>query len=158
MAMDKKAQIRPIGAEDSGVVERGVDEDKEAVKWGILVEETEDQVGEEEEHLDPTDLTHWHVTGAGCVAIWPVTVPKPEASREEAAKIAPPKEHLSNPGKEAHKEEEVEVARCDLGPSMCCMMRTGIHIPWMMQVSCTSPLNTHWMLAMVKLRRKNQQK
>ena len=42
MAMDKKAQIRPIGAEDYGVVERGVDEDKEAVEWGILVEGTED--------------------------------------------------------------------------------------------------------------------
>ena len=124
---------------------------------GTLVEGTEDQVGEEEEHLDQPDLTHWHVIGAGCVAIWPVTVPKPGASREEVAKIALPEEHLPNPGKKA-QEDEVEVARCDLGPSMCCTMRTGIHIPWMMQVSCTSPLSMHWMLAMVKLRRKNQQK
>ena len=123
------------------MAERDVGEVMEEIEWGTLVEGTEHQVGEEEEHLDQPDLTHWHVIGAGCVAIWAVTVPKPEASREEAAKIAPPKEHLSNPGKEAHKEEEVEVARCDLGPSMCCTMRTGIHILWMIQVSCTSPLS-----------------
>ena len=79
MALDKKAQIHPIGAEDSGVAEQGVDEVKEAVEWGILVEEVEDQVGDEEEHLDQPDLTRWHVIGAGFVAIWPVTVPNPES-------------------------------------------------------------------------------
>ena len=139
MALDKKAQVHPIGAEDSGVAEQGVDEVKEAVDRGMLVEEVEDQVEDEEENLDQPDLTRWHVIGAGCVAIWPVTVPKPEASREEVVKIALPKEHLPNPGKKAHKEDEAEVVRCDSGPLMCCMMRTGIHIPWMMQVSCTSP-------------------
>ena len=112
---------------------------KEEVEWGILVEEIEDQVGEEEEHLDQPDLTHWHAIGAGFVAIWPVTVPNPEASREEVAKVALPEEHLPDPGKKAHKEDEVEVVRCDSGPLMCCTMRTGIHIPWMMQVNCTSP-------------------
>ena len=108
----------------------------------ILVEEIEDQVGEEEEHLDQPDLTHWHVIGAGCMAIWPVTVPKLGSSREEVAKIALLEEHLPDPGKKA-QEDEVEVVRCDLGPSMCCTMRTGIHIPSMMQISCTSPLSMH---------------
>ena len=84
--MEKKAQVHPIGAEDSGVAEQGVDEDKEVAEWGILVEEIEDQVGEEEEHLDQPDLTRWHAIGAGFVAIWPVTIPNPEASREEVAK------------------------------------------------------------------------
>ena len=109
------------------------------VERGIMVEEIEDRVGEEEEHLDQPDLTRWHAIGAGFVAIWPMTVPKPGASREELAKVALPEEHLPDPGKKAHKEDEDEVVRCDSGPSMCCMMRTGIHIPWMMQVNYTSP-------------------
>ena len=113
--------------------------DKEAAGWGILVEEIEDQVGEEEEHGDQPDLTRWHAIGAWFVAIWPVTVPNLEASREEVAKIALPEEHLPDPGKKAHKEDEVEVVRCNSGPLMCYTMRTGIHILWMMQVNCTSP-------------------
>ena len=125
--MDKKAQVHPIGAEDSRVAEQGVDEVKEVVEWGILVEEIEDQVGEEEEHLDQPDLTHWHAIGAGFEAIWPVTIPNLEASREEVAKIALPEEHLPDPGKKA-QEDEVEDARCDLGPSMCYTMRTGIEV------------------------------
>ena len=73
----------------------------------------------------------------------------------EVAIPALPVEHSPNPGKKA-QEDVAEVARCDSGPSICCMMRTGIHIPWMMQVSCTSPLNLHKMLVMVSLRRKIQ--
>ena len=139
MAMDKKAQAHPIGAEDTGVEERGVDEDKEAAEWGILVEEIEDQVGEEEEHLDQPDLTRWHAIGAGFVAIWPVTVPNPKASREEVAKIALPEEYLPDPGKKAHKEDEVEVGLFDLGVSTSCMTRLGMNTRWTMQVSCMSP-------------------
>ena len=156
MAMDKKAQAHPIGAEDTGVVEQGVDEDKEVAEWEILVEEIEDQVGEEEEHLDQPDLTRWHAIGAGFVPIWPVTVPNPEASREEVAKIALPEEYLPDPGKKAHKGDDVEVVRCDSGPSMCCTMKTGIHIPWMMQVNCTSPSNSHRMLMALELRWKKK--
>ena len=153
MALDKKAQLRRIAAEDSGVVDQGVVEAKEVERWGILVGVDGDMVEAEEEEVEMPILMLWHVTDAGCVAIWLVTVPKPEASREEVVKIALPKEHLLDPGKKAHKEDEVEVARCDSGPSICCMMRTGIHIPWMMQISCTSPLNLHKMLAPLELRR-----
>ena len=34
-----------------------------------------DLVEEEEEEVEMSALNLWHVTGAGCVAIWPVTVP-----------------------------------------------------------------------------------
>ena len=128
--MDKKAQVHPIGAEDTGVAEQGVDEVKEAVEWGILVEEIEDQVGEEEEHLDQPDLTRWHAIGAGFVAIWPVTVPKPGASREEVAKVALPEEHLPDPGKKAQKRYEVEVGQLRFGAfNVLSMMRPGMNIP-----------------------------
>ena len=114
------------------MAERVVDEDKEAVKWGILVEETEDQMGEEEEHLDQPDLTYWHVIGAGFMAIWRVTVPNPKASREEVAKIALPEECLLDPGKKAHKEDEVEVGLFDSEVSTSCMTRLGMNTRWTM--------------------------
>ena len=94
MALDKKAQVHPTGAENSGVAEQGVDEVKEVVEWGMLVEEVED----EEENLDQPDLTRWYVISAGCIASWPVTVPKPKASWEEVVKMALPKEYFLNPG------------------------------------------------------------
>ena len=75
-------------AEESGVVERGVDETKEVEGiWEILVGEEEDQVEDNEENRDQPVGTHWHAIGAGCVAIWPVTVPKPTASREEEMQV-----------------------------------------------------------------------
>ena len=60
MALNRKAQIHPIGAKDSGAVEQSVDEVKEVVDQGMLVEEVEDQVEDEEEKLDQPGLTHWH--------------------------------------------------------------------------------------------------
>ena len=81
MALDKKAQVHPIGAEDSGVVDRGVVEAKEVEKWGILVGVDGDMVEEGEEEVEMPILILWHVTGAGCVAIWPVTVLAPVISR-----------------------------------------------------------------------------
>ena len=73
--MCKKAQINQIGAEDSGVVELDVGEDKvvEGI-WGIQVDVVVERVDEEEEEVEVPVLIHWHVTGAGCVTIWPVTV------------------------------------------------------------------------------------
>ena len=40
-------------------------------------------------------LIPWLATGAGCVAIWPVTVPKLEQCRKEVEMQALPKEILS---------------------------------------------------------------
>ena len=79
--MDKtsqRAKTNPVKGEDNGEVivvgedaavlpigEHSVGED------GILVAEDADQV----------DLILWRATGAGCVAIWPVTLPTPHCSR-----------------------------------------------------------------------------
>ena len=87
----------------------------------------------------------------GCVAIWLVIVPK-RPSRREVAMLALTVESFLNPGKKAQGLVE-EVVRCDLGASTCCMMRTGILIPWTMQVSCTYPLSLHRLLAKERLRR-----
>ena len=50
------------------------------------------------------------VTDAGCVAIWPVTVPNPVThSHEEVAMLALPKEDFLNPGTKAQDQEDVVV-------------------------------------------------
>ena len=76
----KKAQIRQIRAKDSGVVVGGVGEVRVVAEWGILVAVAEDQAEAEEEGRDHPVFIHWHVIGAECVAIWPVTVLNPVAS------------------------------------------------------------------------------
>ena len=82
--VDRKAQLRQIGAEDFGMVDRGVGEAKGMEGWGILVGADADLGEEEEEEVEMSILILWHVTGVGCMAIWPVTVPKPAASQQEA--------------------------------------------------------------------------
>ena len=48
-------------------------------------------------------LTHWLVTGVGCVAIWPVTAPNPGTiGHREVAMLALPEENSLNPGIKAH--------------------------------------------------------
>ena len=75
----------------------------------------------------------------GCVAIWPVTVPKMDMhSHREVAMLALPEEDSHNPGKKAHSVDEAVEGKSGLVPLMCCMMGTGMNIPWTMQVSCTS--------------------
>ena len=81
-AIRQRAQVNPIGAEDNGVETCVVVEDKVAL--GEDVVETVDQeegilVVVEEEDLPA--LTLWLVTGAGYMAIWPVTIPAPVHSR-----------------------------------------------------------------------------
>ena len=62
-------------------------------------------------------MTHWHVTGAGCVAIWPMTVPNPAMhSHREAAMLALPVEGLLNPGKKAHSVDEAVEGKSALAP------------------------------------------
>ena len=155
--MDKKAQLRQIGAEDFGVVDRGVGEAKEVEGWGILVGVEADLVEEEEEEVEMSVLILWHVTGAGCVAIWPVTVPAPVQSHRhwEVATPALPVEHSPNPGKKA-QEDVAKVARCGLGALMCCMMRTGISYPVDDAGQLYIPLEFAQLLARVRLRWKNK--
>ena len=54
-------------------------------------------------------MTHWHVTGVGCVAIWPVTVPRNLCNHREVAMLALPEEHSANPGRKAQEAEDVVV-------------------------------------------------
>ena len=76
-----------------------------------------DLVEEEEEEVEMSALILWHVTGAGCLAIWPVTIPVlvHSCGHWEVATPALPMEHSPNPGKKA-QEDVAEVARCGLGP------------------------------------------
>ena len=68
-----------------------------------------DEVVEDELGLTTLVTTHWHVTGAGCVAIWPVTVPNPAVhGRRGVAMLTLPVEGLLNPGKKAHREDEAK--------------------------------------------------
>ena len=84
-------------------------------------------------------LTRWLATGAGCVAIWPVTVPNPAMrNRREVAMLALPVEGSLNPGKKAQEDAGV-VGQFVSGASMSYMTRLGMNTQWMMQVSCTSP-------------------
>ena len=82
MAISLKAQINQIGAEDFGVVEQVASEGEVVVGiWGMQVEgvvDLEEEEGDEEEC--PVSIP-WLVTGAGCVATWPMTVPTPGHNR-----------------------------------------------------------------------------
>ena len=80
----------------------GVGEVRVVAEWGILVAVAEDQAEAEEEDQDHPVLTNWHVIGAVCVVIWPVTILNPVASQREVARAALPVERLSNPGIKAH--------------------------------------------------------
>ena len=76
-----------------------------------------DEVEEDELGLAMLVTTHWHVTGAGCVAIWPVTVPNPGMfSHREAATLALPAENSLNPGRKAHSVDAAEDGKPDLVP------------------------------------------
>ena len=70
----------------------------------------------EEEEINqqrPSIMIRVLVTGAGCVAIWPTTVPNPVMhSHREVALLALPVEDSHNLGKKAHIMEEDEVGKC----------------------------------------------
>ena len=62
-------------------------------------------------------MTHWHATGVGCVAIWPVTAPKPVMfSHREVAILALPAGNSLNPGKKAHNVDAAVDGKPDLVP------------------------------------------
>ena len=120
-----------------------VGEVRVVAEWGILVAVAEDQAEAEEEGQDHPVLIHWHVIGAGCVAIWPATVPKPVASRREVAQAALPVERSSNPSIKAHSVAEEEVGKSGSLASMFCMMMRVTLTPLMKQDNCTC----HWTLS-----------
>ena len=117
----------------------GVGAARVVAEWGILEAVAEDQVEAEEEGQDHPVLIHWRVIGAGCVAIWPVTVPNPVASRREVARVALLEEHSSNPGTKAHIVVEDVVGKSDSRASTSCTTMRVILTPSMMQGSCMCP-------------------
>ena len=98
------------------MVDRGVGEAKEVEGWESWWAWMQIWWKGEEEEVEMSALILWHVTSAGCVAIWPVTVPVPVHSRRhwEVATPALPVEHSPNLGKKA-QEDVAEVAMCGLG-------------------------------------------
>ena len=91
-------------------VEVIVEEDPlDQVEVMLVVDEAVDGAAEVVHLLQAwSTMTLLPVTGAGCVAIWPVTVPKPGIhSLREVAMLALPVENSRNPGKKALKTEDV---------------------------------------------------
>ena len=83
------------------------------VEVDLAVDEEEEIVvapGEQRAALDPMIL--WLAIVVGCVAIWPVTVPK-ICSHREVAILALPVESFLNPCKEAQKDVDVGDDRSD---------------------------------------------
>ena len=105
----------------------------------LVVDVSVDEAAEVDHRQARSILTLLPVTGAGCVAIWPVTVPKPViCSLRGVAMLALPVVNSLNPGRKAQKEEDV-VGQFDLEASMSYMTRLGMNSQWTMQVNCTSP-------------------
>ena len=105
----------------------------------MLVDVAVDGVAEADHRQARSTMTLLPVTGAGCVATWPVTAPKPDIrSLREVAMLALPVENSHNPGKKALKIEDV-VGQFGSEASMSCMTRLEMNFQWTMQVSCTSP-------------------
>ena len=77
----------------------------------------------------------WLAIAMGCVAIWPVTVPK-QSSHKEVALLALPVENLLNPCTEAQEIEDVAVDRFDSVASAFCTTTRVTNTPSTMQDSC----------------------
>ena len=71
----------------------------------------------------------------GCVAIWPMTIPK-MCSHREVALQALLEVNLLNPCNEAQEEEDVEADRSDSVASVSCTMTRVTNTPLMMQNNC----------------------
>ena len=86
------------------------------------------------------------VIGVGCVAIWPVTVPKLEQRHMGVEMLSLPNVNSLNRGKKAQEVEvEAEVGLLDSGASTSYTTRPGMSIRWTMQVNCMSPSDMNLM-------------
>ena len=89
------------------IIEEAVPQDQEDAN---LVADME--IMDEKAHQARSTLTRLLATRAGCVAIWPMTVPRPVThSHREVAMLALPAEDSHNPGKKAHREDEAVVGK-----------------------------------------------
>ena len=92
-----KGQTIKIRAETNGeeVEEQKEEEVVDRCPCEVEDQEEDDRVPDVEEI--PQILTLWRATGVGCMAIWPVTAPKPVHSRLLVVALAPPRMVHSNP-------------------------------------------------------------
>ena len=94
-------EISQIGAKDVGTI-------RQVVARDVVVVAVEHPRAEEGAQVDEdavsVDMIRWLVTGAGCIAIWPVTVPKMLELLEEAE---PPTLHMCNEARVATEVEDV---------------------------------------------------
>ena len=120
------------------------EEDRAQVEEELVVVDEE----EEEPGIALQAMTRWHAIAMGCVAIWPVTVPK-QCSHREVELPTLPVEDLLNPCSEAHVAEEEAIDRFDSVASVFCMTTRVTNTPLMMQDSCMCHLNLGRLLSMV---------
>ena len=99
----------------------------------------------------------WHATAVGCVAIWPVTVPKIRSHREVAF-LALSEVKLLNPCNEAHEVEVEEIDRFGSVVSASCTTTREINTPLTMQDSCMCRLNLDRLLSVERMRWKQKKK
>ena len=102
-------------------------------------------------------MTHWHVTDAGCVAIWPATVPK-ICTHREVALLALLAGNLLNLCNEAHVVEVEGIDRSGSVASASCTTMRVINTPSTMQDSCMCRLNLDRLLSVERLRWKMTKK
>ena len=123
----------------------------------LVVEDSRITVVEAVEEANATlDLMiHSLATAVGCVAIWPVTVPRTHSHRGILV-LFPLEADSLNPGNKA-QEDAVENAQSDLVESMYCMMRTATSIQWMTLINCTFHLLRTMLWVLSSLRRKTPQ-
>ena len=104
---------------------------------------------EEKDHQAQSISTRLLVTGVGFVAIWPVTVLRPEThSHREVELPTLPEDDLHNPCSEAHVAEVEAIDRFDSVASVSCMTTRVTNTPLMMQDNCMCHLNSDKLLSM----------
>ena len=142
--MDNPAgpQLPKIGGEANGEAR----EDVEDLAVLVVEDKVETVVGVVEEEMVLDRMIHLLVIAAGCVAIWPVTVPK-RRSRQGVAMWCPPVELSTNPGTKAHEAEEEELGRSVSVASASCMTTRVTNTPSMMQDSCMCHLKWNTLLS-----------
>ena len=91
----------------------------------------------------------------GCVAIWPVTVPKTKFSRRGVEMLSLPMGERLNPANQGQEIVDV-VDRSGLVVSASCITMREIHTPLMMQDNCMYHSNLDKLLSRERMRRKIQ--
>ena len=119
----------------------------------VVVDEVDAVVEQVEDRAVLDRMIFWLVIAVGCVAIWPVTVPKISSSHREVEFLSLPVEDSLNPAKKGQGtvEEEGRLGSVQWGLSM---MRRDMSIPLTIKVNCTSPTTPRKLLPSVRLRRK----